>query len=274
MRHAVALGLVQGPTELIPISSSGHVVLVPVLLGWPYPSLDPALRKGFEVALHLGTAAGLAVALRREVMAVVGGLDRRRLYDMVLGAAPATAAGLALRHPVEGRLSIPRRVAAAQVVAGAALLLADRRPADREESDWRPADAVAMGLAQAAALAPGVSRGGAALTALRLRRMDRRSASVRSRHAAAPVVLGAAVLEAIRLRGGIPTPLLRSFAAGAGAAFCSTIAAADLVPRMDRARTYAPLALYRMVLGGVALHRLERSRRKVPRPLDRLQWRA
>ena len=77
LRHAVALGALHGPTELLPISSSAHTTLVPWLLGWPYAELDPELRKAFEVALHAGTAAALLVGLRDEVSAAVRGLNRR-----------------------------------------------------------------------------------------------------------------------------------------------------------------------------------------------------
>ena len=259
----MALGLVQGPTELLPISSSGHVVLLPALLGWPYQHVEPAHRKAFEVALHAGTAAGLTLALRREVMEVVTSLDAARLSRLVLATSPAVCAGLFLHAPIVERLSAPRRVAAAQALAGGALWLADRRATDRRHEAAPMADALAVGLAQAAALAPGVSRGGAALTMLRLRRVDRRSASEVSRHAAAPIVLGAAALEAARLtRRPPPASLARPFAAGAAAACASTIAAAGLVSVMDGARSYAPLAAYRVALGAFALWRLPRPRRR------------
>lgn len=257
--QALALGLVQGPAELLPVSSSGHLVLMPALLGWRYQDLDPADRKAFEVALHAATAAGLALALRAEVARAARALDRRGALALALATAPATVAGLALHDPIAGRLSAPRRVAAAQIAAGTALALADRRPTDRRLGDDPLREAAAVGVAQATALAPGVSRGGAALTALRMMRFDRRSASIASRHAAAPVVLGAGVLEAVRLARRPPAAALRrSFAAGAVAAFASTIAAAGLACRMDRARSYLPLAAYRVTLGTVALARLRR----------------
>lgn len=260
-RHAATLGLVQGPTELLPISSSGHVVLLPALLGWPYEWIDPDHRKAFEVALHAGTAAGLTLALRREVLEVAVSLDAGRVVRLLLATAPAVAAGLFLHAPIVQRLSSPRRVAGAQVAAGCALLLADLRPADRCHEDAPLIDALAVGLAQATALAPGVSRGGAALTVLRLRRVNRRSASELSRHAAAPIVLGAAVLEAARMvRRPPPDELVRPFLAGAAAACASTIAAARLSAAMDGARSYGPLAAYRIGLGALALHALPRHR--------------
>lgn len=260
LAHAVALGLVHGPAELLPVSSSGHVLLLPALLGWPYGGLEPSVRKAFEVILHAGTAAGLAVALRDE-LAGLRTLDPRQGAWLVLATAPPSAAGLLLRGPVEARLSAPAPVAAAQVLAGAALGLADRRPTDRPLEDAGPADALASGAAQAAALAPGVSRAGAVLTALRLRCLDRRAASVLTRRVGAPVMLAAAMLEATVLaRDGLPAAYAAPFLAGAGAAFASTVATAGLVRVMDAARSYAPLAAYRIALGALALTRLRYGR--------------
>ena len=109
---------------------------------------------------------------------------------------------------------------------------------------------------RATALAPGVSRGGASLTALRLRRVERPAAHRLSRHAALPIILAATALKGTRLaRTGLPPGLAGPFAAGTLAAFGSTLASARLIPRMDRARSYAPFALYRIGLGCVALGR-------------------
>src|SRR5437763_6183204 len=94
--HAVALGVLHGPAELLPISSSGHVTLVPWLLGWPYPELDPELRKAFEVALHAGTAAALLIALRGEVVEAALDFDRRRMNLVLLSFAPPAIAALPL----------------------------------------------------------------------------------------------------------------------------------------------------------------------------------
>ena len=233
------------------------MLLLPALLGWPYERLDPRLRKAFEVALHAGTAAGLAIVLRSEVAAAMRSLDLRRAGELAVSTAPAALVGLLLREPVEGRLSRPRSVAAAQVAGGLALWLADLRPTDRDRGDAGMADALALGAGQAAALAPGVSRGGAALTALRLRRLRRRPASVLARHAAAPVMAGAAALQMVRLlREGLPRELAAPLAAGTGAAFTSTIASARLVGAMDGAGSYAPLAAYRVAMGALALARL------------------
>jgi undecaprenyl-diphosphatase len=257
VRHALVLGAVQGPAELLPVSSSGHLVLLPALLAWPYANLDPELRKSFEVALHAGTAAALALALRREVAEVLRTLDARRLLGVVLAFAPPAAGAFALERTIEERFGRPRQVAVAQVVAGLALGAADLCPADRRQEDAGPRDHLLIGLGQAAALVPGVSRNGGSLTAARLRRFERRAANRLSRHAALPIILAAAGLKGVRLaRRGLSGDIARPFAAGAGAAFASTLAATRLVAVSDGARSYAPFAAYRVALGALALARL------------------
>jgi undecaprenyl-diphosphatase len=261
----VALGLIQGPAEVLPVSSSGHLVLVPDLLGWPYSRLDGELRKAFEVALHAGTAAGLVVAMRRQVAAKACEIGPRGLGRLALTFLPAAAAGLAFERPIEERLGTARSVAAAQVAAGAALWVADARGGTRPErsATWR--DALWIGVAQAAALVPGVSRGGATLTAARLRGFDRAAAGSLSRQAALPVIAGASVLKGVRLaRRGFPPALATPFAAGAGAALVSTLASAGLAGVLEGRRSLAPVAAYRIALGAAAMVRLSQSGRRGP----------
>jgi undecaprenyl-diphosphatase len=232
-------------------------VLIPALLGWGYVDLDDELRKSFEVALHTGTAAALLIALRHEVLEVLRELDGRRLLRHALTFLPPGAAAFLFERPIEERLGSPRGVAAAQLGAGAALGLADLRPAERSHEDAGVCDALAIGMAQACALAPGVSRNGATLTAARLLRFERRAASVLSRHAALPVIAGATALKGVRLaRRGLAPDLRGTFAAGAAAALASTLASRRLIGVMDRARSYRPFAAYRIALGTAALCRL------------------
>jgi undecaprenyl-diphosphatase len=239
---------------------------VPDLLGWSYATLDPELRKAFEVALHAGTACALCLALHEEIARVVRVLEPRRLLGVGLTLAPPAVAALGWERPIEQRLGSGRSVARAQVAAGLALLAADFRPAGRAYKKAGLLDHLLIGLAQAAALVPGVSRGGAALTVLRLRGFDRGAAHRLSRHAALPVILAASGLKGTRLaRRGLPPGLGRAFAAGAGAAFASTAATARFIPRMDAARSYAPFAVYRVVLGLAVLNRLRA--RGAPGPL-------
>jgi undecaprenyl-diphosphatase len=249
----------------MPVSSSGHLVLVPELLGWPYAGLDPELRKSFEVALHAGTAAALLWALRHEVAEVIGDMSGRRAIHVAATFAPAAIAGLRWERPIERRLGSARSVAAAQVVAGLALWAADRAPASRRADRATTLDHLLVGIGQAAALVPGVSRNGATLTAARLRGFRRRDANRISRRAALPVIVGATALKGVRLaKRGLPPGIALPFAAGAGAAFVSTLACSPLVAAADRAPSYAPFAAYRIVLGTVALVAGARRRARSP----------
>jgi undecaprenyl-diphosphatase len=230
---------------------------VPALLGWDRSELDPELSKSFEVALHAGTAAALAIALRDEVAEVLRRLDARRALGIAQTFAPAALAALLFERTIEERLGSPSSVALAQLVAGAALALADLCPADRPLSDAGPLEHLLIGCGQAAALVPGVSRNGATLTAARLLRFERPAASVLSRHAALPVIAGATGLKGVRLaRRGLSRELRAPFVAGAAAAFVSTLASRRLIDVMDGARSYVPFAAYRVALGAVAIARL------------------
>jgi undecaprenyl-diphosphatase len=244
------------------------MALLAALLEWPYEGLDPELRKEFEVALHAGTAAALLLSLRGEVAEVVRGLSPRRALGAALTFAPAALAGLSLERPIERRAGRPRSVAAAQVAAGMALAAADRRPATRRHRDAGALDHLALGLAQAVALVPGVSRNGAILTAARLRRLDRPAASRLSRHAALPAIVGATALKGARLlRRRAPGELGVAYSLGAGAALASTLASRGLLGRVERASSYLPIAAYRVALGAVAaaaLRRRARSRATAP----------
>ena len=117
LRHAVALGVLHGPAELLPISSSAHITLVPWLLGWPYAELDPELRKAFEVALHAGTAAALLIALRHEIP----GVSLRRLELMALSFAPPAFVGKRFERPIEEHLGTPPTIAAGLAVGSLAM---------------------------------------------------------------------------------------------------------------------------------------------------------
>ncbi|HEV7363823.1 MAG TPA: undecaprenyl-diphosphate phosphatase [Solirubrobacteraceae bacterium] len=261
--HAVALGALHGPAELLPISSSGHVALVPWLLDWPYSRLDPELRKAFEVALHAGTAAALVVALRDEVADAVLELDGRRGALILLSSLPPAACALLLERPIERRLGTPATIAAGLLLGSAAMLIADGAPQERGREDAGPGDALWLGVAQATALMPGVSRNGATLVAARLRRFRREDANVLSRHVALPIILAASALKGKRLaRRGLPPGARVAFAAGVAASFASTLASTWLIRQVERDRSLMPYAAYRTALAGVVLVRTVRKNRK------------
>jgi undecaprenyl-diphosphatase len=256
LSEAVALGAIQGPTELLPVSSSGHLVLVPSTLGWHYRDLDPELRKSFEVALHTGGAVALLIGLRHEVAAYARSFGVENLVNLALSFAPAALAALAFERPIERHLSEPRPVAIALIAGAVAMAAADGFPEERGREEATAVDALAIGFAQACALVPGVSRNGATLSAARVLRFRRPDANVISRQIALPVILGAAVLKGVRLAGrGLPPGVAAGMLAGAGAAFASTLASMRLIAMLERSRSLLPYAGYRAALGAVALWR-------------------
>lgn len=262
VRHAALLGLLHGPAELLPISSSGHTELVPWLLDWPYAELDPELRKAFGVALHAGTAAGLLIALRGEVGEAARDLDRRRVTLIALSFLPPAVMGLRFERTIEEKLGTPGSIAAGLVLGSVLMVVADRvGPQERTRDEAGAADALALGLGQAAALIPGVSRNGASLAAVRLRGFKRTDANALSRHVALPVIVGASLLKGTRLaRRGLPPGIAAAFAVGTAASFASTLASAWIVRKVERDRSPAPYALYRVALAGVVAARLRRRR--------------
>jgi undecaprenyl-diphosphatase len=259
--HSLLLGLVQGPTELLPVSSSAHLRLVPWLCGWNHEQLDPEHRKAFEVAVHGGAALALLIGQRELIAAELRLLDARRVAVIALSFAPAAFAGLAFERPIEQRLGGPGGMAAGLIAGSIAMVAADRRPQLRSGGEATPLDGLALGLAQAAALAPGVSRNGATLAAARMRGFTRLQANLLSRTVALPVILGAALLKGERLRRrGFDRSLGRSLAIGTGAAFASTLASQGLIKQVERDRALWPYAAYRVGLAAVVLRRLRRLR--------------
>jgi undecaprenyl-diphosphatase len=263
LRHALALGVLQGPAELLPVSSSGHTTLIPWLAGWPYAQLDAELRKSFEVALHAGAGAALALVMRKELLGHAASMDRRRTAVLATSLIPPAIAGLGLGRPIERRLGGPRSIAVGLLAGGVAMAIADTRAGgdSRGAQDARTSDGLALGLAQAAALIPGVSRNGATLTAARARGFGRAAAQALSWRAALPVIVGASALKGRRLaRTGAPAGVRTAMAAGAGAAFISTLLSARIVRREScDERPLLPYAVYRCLLGALVLRRLRRA---------------
>jgi undecaprenyl-diphosphatase len=258
LRHAVALGLLQGPTELLPISSSAHTTLIPWLAGWPYARIDGERRKSFEVALHAGAGLALAIHMRRELLRELAHLDARRARVIAMAMAPPALAGYALGRPIERRLGGARSIAAGLAVGAIALALADTRAGGRAREDATAGDGLALGLAQAAALIPGVSRNGATLTVARARGFGRGAAQALSWHVGLPVMLGASMLKGARMRGtGIAREQRVALAVGSASAFLSTLASAAAMRRLQREeRSLLPYAIYRCLLAVLVIARL------------------
>jgi undecaprenyl-diphosphatase len=259
--RAVVLGAVQGPTELLPISSSAHLRIVPWLLGWDLDEVSAEDRKAFEVAVHGGAAVALLIGQRRLIADELRRLDGRRVAVIALSFLPAVAIGLALEEQIDRRLGGPRATAAGLLAGSAAMLLADRCPQSRGAGDATAVDGLAIGFAQAAALAPGVSRNGSTLAAARARGFSRAQANLLSRTVALPVITAAAVRKAAKLRRRKVDPgLVRSASAGVAVAFASTLASQGLIKLIERDRALWPYAAYRTGLAGLILLKARRTR--------------
>jgi undecaprenyl-diphosphatase len=258
--RAIALGLVQGPAELLPVSSSAHIVLVPWLAGWEWGKLDPELRKSFEVALHTGAAAALLIGQRRVIAEELRRFDGRRALLLGLSFLPAAIVGYTLERPIERYLGGPRATAIGLIAGSAAMLIADRRPQRRGRGDATARDGLALGVAQAAALAPGVSRNGVTLAAARWRRFSRDQANLLSRTIALPIIVGATALKGARLaRRGATPELRRALALGIAASFASTLGSQRLIQLVERDRALWPYGAYRIGLAAVVLAKLGRK---------------
>jgi undecaprenyl-diphosphatase len=262
-RHqALILGALHGPAELLPISSSGHVTLIPWLARWDYERLDPELRKAFEVALHAGTAAALLITLRSEVQDALHAIGPRLVTQTALSFLPPAIVGFVLERPIERHLGTPATIAAGLVCGSVAMAWADRSPQTRDSRQAGATDALCLGIAQACALVPGVSRNGATLAAARLRHFTREDANKLSRHVALPVIAGATLLKSVRLvRRGLPPASALPLAAGATASFASTLGSTWLIRQVERDRSLLPYAAYRLALAAVVARRLTGSGR-------------
>ena len=230
---------------------------MPWLAGWRPEAIDPETRKSFEVALHAGTAAALLIGQRRVIASELSAFDGRRAAVVALSFVPPAVVGYRFERVIERRLGGPGPTAAGLVAGALAMVLADRRPQARGPGDATAVDGLALGVAQAAALAPGVSRNGATLTAARMRRFDREQANLLSRTVALPVIVGATLLKGARLRRrGVSRGLRAAIGAGIAASFASTLASQQLIKVVERDRALWPYAAYRVALATVVAIRM------------------
>jgi undecaprenyl-diphosphatase len=181
---------------------------------------------------------------------------------VVLSFLPPAVVGYVLERPIERRLGTPATIAAGLVCGSIAMLAADARGTGRRgREDAGAADALALGLAQACALVPGVSRNGATLAAARARGFAREDSNVLSRHVALPIIVGATALKGTRLaQRGLPAGTARAFLAGTVASFGATLASIRIIRQVERDRSLAPYAAYRLALAGLIARRLLRRR--------------
>jgi undecaprenyl-diphosphatase len=256
--QALVLGLLQGFTEFLPISSSAHLSLTPWLLGWQDPGL------AFDVALHFGTlvavlwyfrvewgkliSAAISMLRNRSVQTV----EEKRVLFLILATIPGAIGGLLLEKKAETVFRAPALTASALIVMGIVLWAADRfSRMDRELTMMRWLDALLIGVSQVFALLPGVSRSGSTITTGRLLKFDRQSAAVFSFLMSMPIIAAAVVLkgpEVLRTTG-FTAPLV----IGVLAAAISSWLAISILLRYVIRHSYGIFALYRVVLGVVVL---------------------
>lgn len=257
--HAAVLGALQGFSEVLPISSSAHLILVPWLLGWPESGLT------FDVALHLGTFLALTVYFRRDIIDLVASffdaltsrkLDTpaRRLPFLIIAATvPAAVIGKLFEDRIEAIFrSNPLLIASFLILFGLILGVADYRGRKRlVMDDLKPASALTIGLLQCLALIPGVSRSGITISAGLMLGFTRESAARFSFLMSLPIVVGAALLKSLHLlKHGIPAgegmPMLVGIAVSAVTGYISVA----FLLRFVQKRTLAPFVWYRVIVGG------------------------
>jgi undecaprenyl-diphosphatase len=267
--HAIVLGLVQGLTEFLPISSSGHLILAPWLFGWndfvdiTNPANGLAIQKAFDTSLHLGTLIAVLFYLRadlvpyvREGIKVVVTPKKanktvgRRAWMFVLSAVPAGIAGAIAEEWITEKLGTPAMVAISLMVFGAILIWADRQVGTRDVDTFSTRDALLIGAAQVIALNPGTSRSGITITAARKFGFSRDAAARVSFLMSVPVIGGAVLLKLAKLaKDGIPDGLLTPMIVGIIAAGISGWIAMWGMIRLLRSRSFTPFVMYRFVAG-------------------------
>jgi undecaprenyl-diphosphatase len=260
--QALVLGTVQGFTELLPISSSGHLILVPWLFDWDYLEANDEFNQTFDVALHLGTLIAVVGYFRTRlvdlVRAWVGSLRRRRMdtpeervaWFVVIATIPAAVVGALFEEAIANNLGEPWQIAILLAVFGIVLWIADRRPARRRMDELDLKAAVGVGLAQSLALAPGVSRSGITISAARFLGLDREAAANFSFLLLVPITFGAVFWKGLTdvVFGDLPPGSTGPFVVGMiAAALSGTLAIWGLLGYVRR-HDYSVFVLYRLVV--------------------------
>ena len=263
--QAIVLGLVQGATEFAPVSSSGHLILVPWILGWVMIG-DTDVRKSFDVALHVGTLLGALVYFRQDVTRYavawfrsVGARkmstpDGRIAWALVVGTIPGAIAGALFENVIQEELGAPWLIAVMLVAFGMLLVLVDRRArSDRGLDTIGPRDGLVLGTAQALALQPGVSRSGVTITAARAMGLDRQSAARFSFLLSLPIIAGAGAYKAVDLAQTGLQGHACEFVAGIVASAISGFAVIWGLLRYLKRHDFAVFLWYRVALAATVL---------------------
>ena len=253
----IILGIVEGVTEFLPVSSTGHLILASRLLGF-----DPDSWKLFNIVIQLGAILAIVVLYWRTFVAVGIGLVRRAtdsvrfVRNVVLGFVPAGVIGFALHKQIEALLGHAEVVAVALIAGGVAILVIERlaKTVTVHGVAAIPAKtALGIGFAQCLAMVPGVSRSGATIMGALAMGVERRTAAEFSFFLAVPTMLGATVLELWKNRGALDAAQLHDIAIGFVVAFIVAVIVVRAFVRLISRYGFAPFAWYRIVAGTVAL---------------------
>ena len=256
--HAIVLGVVQGLSEFLPISSSGHLLVVPWLFDWDDFGGNESLEKTFDVALHIGTLVALLVYFRAELWKLVrDGFTRPRSRDgrfawmLAASAIPAAITGAVFSDWIDENLGQIPLIATMLIVFGLVLLWADRAGGTRPIEDVGLRDVVLMGLGQALALQPGVSRSGVTMTAGRAVGLSRDAAVRVAFLMSVPITAGAVLFKGVDIagEGGIPAGFGPAFFWGIVASAVTGFIAVAGILRLVRTSTFTPFVIYRIGAG-------------------------
>jgi undecaprenyl-diphosphatase len=260
--QALVLGITQGLTELLPISSSGHLILVPWIANWHYLEVHKDFNKTFDVALHLGTLLAVVAYFWSDVVRYVGAwfvsvgkravsnTDERLAWIIFAATIPAGLAGAAGEDPIEKHLGQPWQIAIFLAVFGVLLWLADRRPERLGIHGLSFKTGFLVGVSQVLALMPGVSRSGITITTGRFSGLTRDAAARFSFLLLIPVVFGAVLYKGVKhvIIQSLPAGSVGPFAVGTIAAAAVGLVAIDLLLGYLRRHDYSPFVIYRLVL--------------------------
>ena len=266
MLEALLLGIVQGLTEFLPISSSGHLILVPWAQDYTFLQENESFNKTFDVALHAGTLVAVIHYFRRELWAMTRGViaslrtrsvettDQRLGWAIVVGTIPAVIVGGLGEDWIDENLGEPWMIAILLIVFGLVLGAADRLPQRRAIDSVSLRDGLKIGVAQALALAPGVSRSGVTISMGRYLGLDRDSAARFGFLLLTPAVAGATVLKGYSaIQEGLPDGVVGPMIVGMIAAAVSSYAAIAWMLAYVRRRSYDIFVIFRVVVGLLVL---------------------
>lgn len=258
--HAIVLGITQGLSEFLPISSSGHLRLVPWLFGWDDFAGNESLEKAFDVALHLGTLIGAVAYFRADVRRYLRAAftaagrdthDRHVARLLLVASVPAAVTGALFADAIEEHTGAIPLIASMLIVFGLVLFVADHRPGERTVEEIRLRDALLMGAGQAVALQPGVSRSGVTMTAGRFAGLGRDGAARFAFLMSLPITAGALLYKFVDVagEGGIPAHFVAPFVWGIVASAVTGWLAVWGTLHLIRAHSFTPFVVYRIVVG-------------------------